>query len=144
MAGRSAMYRVLGESGVAGDVLEIACGTGWWTQRLAQRAGRLTAVDASPEMIEINRQRVADPRVQYLVANIFDWSPAQRYDVVFFGFWLTHVPPARFEDFWRLCEQALRPSGRVGWAIEVRQLSTRFLYGRGGRSSGRGETNVDS
>ncbi|MDX1388339.1 MAG: class I SAM-dependent methyltransferase, partial [Acidobacteriota bacterium] len=40
---------------IGGAVLEIACGTGNWTERLAPRATRLTALDASPEMIAINR-----------------------------------------------------------------------------------------
>jgi demethylmenaquinone methyltransferase/2-methoxy-6-polyprenyl-1,4-benzoquinol methylase len=37
------------------DVLEIACGTGVWTEHLATRARTLTALDAAPEMIEIAR-----------------------------------------------------------------------------------------
>jgi SAM-dependent methyltransferase len=42
----------------AGDVLEIACGTGMWTQHLAAYARAVTAIDAAPEMIALARQRV--------------------------------------------------------------------------------------
>jgi hypothetical protein len=43
----------------------------------------------------------------------FDWRPPRRYDVVFFSFWLSHVPAGRFDSFWRLVDRALQPSGRV-------------------------------
>src|SRR3954453_2655192 len=41
--------------GVGGDVLELAPGTGIWTERIVRAARSVTAVDASPEMVEINR-----------------------------------------------------------------------------------------
>src|ERR1700744_2007881 len=40
-----------------GDVLELACGTGLWTRRLATRAARLTAVDGAAEVLALNRAR---------------------------------------------------------------------------------------
>ena len=39
--------------------------------------------------------------------------PPGAFDVVFFSFWLSHVPPARFEEFWSLVRVALKPGGRV-------------------------------
>jgi 2-polyprenyl-3-methyl-5-hydroxy-6-metoxy-1,4-benzoquinol methylase len=76
-----------------GRVLELAGGTGIWTKQLAQAAAELTVVDASPEMLGINRDRVRDPYVRYITADLFEWHPETVYDVVFFGFWLSHVPP---------------------------------------------------
>lgn len=96
-----------------GRVLEIACGTGWWTQRLARHAGELTAIDASAETIERNRARVGREDVRYLCEDVFAWRPERRWDVVFFAFWLSHVPEARFEDFWATVDTALAPDGRV-------------------------------
>ena len=99
----------------AGRVLEFACGTGWWTQRLAKYADSLTAIDASPEVIEINRRRLGPDatRVQYVQSDIFRWRPAERYDVAFFSFWLSHVPPEKFEPFWDVVRSSLAPAGRV-------------------------------
>jgi SAM-dependent methyltransferase len=96
-----------------GDVLELAGGTGWWTERLARTAGRLTVVDASPETLAINRERVGRVDVDYVVADIFGWLPERTYDVVFFSFWLSHVPRALFGDFWALVRSCLAPGGRV-------------------------------
>jgi len=96
-----------------GDVLELAGGTGWWTRSLADTAGSLTVLDASPEALELNRERVARPDVRYLAADVFRWQPERAYDVVFFSFWLSHVPRDRFGAFWTLVNSCLSADGRV-------------------------------
>lgn len=93
------------------NVLELACGTGLQTRHLAPRAGRVTAVDASPEVIEINRARVAEGNVDYVLADLFTWTPPSTYDLVFMSFWLSHVPAARFDAFWSMVRQAVAPDG---------------------------------
>lgn len=97
----------------AGQVLELACGTGLWTRRLVRHTDTVTAVDASPEVIELARAGLDDPKVDYVRADLFAWEPLVSYDVCFFAFWLSHVPEARFEAFWAKVERALRPEGRV-------------------------------
>jgi SAM-dependent methyltransferase len=98
-----------------GDVLELAAGTGLWTRRLVRTASSVTAVDASPEVLARNRERVAGrgAPVEHVVADVFAWEPPRRYDVVFFSFWISHVPPGRFDAFWALVDRALVPGGRV-------------------------------
>ena len=98
---------------VKGNVLELAGGTGWWTERLAQSADQLTVVDSSPEVLEINRRRTARVDVEYIVADLFAWMPTSRYDVVFFSFWLSHVPRQRCTAFWSMVQSCLAPGGRV-------------------------------
>jgi demethylmenaquinone methyltransferase/2-methoxy-6-polyprenyl-1,4-benzoquinol methylase len=96
------------------DVLELACGTGLWTRHLAKSHKRVLAVDASSEVISINRARVHSEAVEYEMADLFSWTPpAARFDLVFFGFWLSHVPHDRFDGFWRKVRSALRPGGRT-------------------------------
>jgi len=92
-------------------VLELACGTGLFTRRLAPRVDSVTAVDASPEVIAINRGRVAAPNVRYVEADLFAFEPPMRYDCVFMSFWLSHVPHARFDAFWSMVRRALAPGG---------------------------------
>jgi demethylmenaquinone methyltransferase/2-methoxy-6-polyprenyl-1,4-benzoquinol methylase len=98
---------------IAGDVLELACGTGQWTRLLAARGHRVTAVDAAPEMLALARERVAglDVDVEFVQADLFDWTPPRRFDTVFFCFWLSHVPLERFAGFWRMVGDALNPGG---------------------------------
>ena len=109
-AARAAL-RSLGE---VDDALELACGTGLWTEHLLRQARRLTAVDASPEVIELALERVRhDPRVVFEVADLFAYRPVQRYDLVSFTFWLSHVPRERVGGFFGLLRRCLRPGGRL-------------------------------
>jgi demethylmenaquinone methyltransferase/2-methoxy-6-polyprenyl-1,4-benzoquinol methylase len=97
-----------------GDVLEIACGSGAFTREIVRHANAVTALDGSPRMIERNRQEVADPKVNYVVADAFTWEPDRAYDAAVFSFWLSHVPPDdRFDAFWSRVAAALNPGGRV-------------------------------
>jgi demethylmenaquinone methyltransferase/2-methoxy-6-polyprenyl-1,4-benzoquinol methylase len=106
--------RALRSAEPCGDVLELACGTGLWTQHLAALHRRVVAIDASPETIALNRARCGADNVEYVVADVFSWvPPASAFDAVFFGFWLSHVPPGRFEAFWATVRSALKPEGRV-------------------------------
>lgn len=107
-----------------GDVLEFACGTGLWTERLADHAARVTVVDGSPEMLELCRARLGDANVRYVQADLFAWRPDQIYEVCFFGFWLSHVPEERFEDFWAKVSCALGSEGRVFFVDSRRQEMT--------------------
>jgi 2-polyprenyl-3-methyl-5-hydroxy-6-metoxy-1,4-benzoquinol methylase len=107
------LERVLKQFDPRGDVLELACGTGLWTRHLAKYADALTAVDAAPEVLAINRARVADASVRYLEADLFAWTPENAYDTCVFAFWLSHVPQERFAAFWETVAGALKPGGRV-------------------------------
>lgn len=99
--------------GATGRVLELAGGTGWWTERLARTADELTVVDANAETLALNRSRVGRDDVSYVVADLFTWRPEQRYDAVFFSFWLSHVPRDRFSSFWSLVRDCLGPGGEA-------------------------------
>ena len=97
-----------------GDVLELACGPGVWTEQLQRSARTVTAIDAAPEMLARARVRLGShASVRFIEADLFSWQPTRRYDSVFFGFWLSHVPADSFESFWNLVDEALAPDGRV-------------------------------
>ena len=96
-----------------GKVLELACGTGWWTEQLVKGASSLRAVDASSEVMGLNKQRVASDKVTYQQADIFKLELNETFDLIFFSFWLSHVPPERFEAFWNTVNRLLAPKGRV-------------------------------
>lgn len=70
-------------------------------------------MDAAPEMLDICRRRVASDKLRTIEADLFDWRADGSFDVVFFAFWLSHVPPRRFEALWDAVAAALAPGGRV-------------------------------
>ncbi len=111
---RARLDRAVADADLRGSVLELACGTGIWTRPLSLTADRLHAVDASAEVIDLNRANLPDGHapVTFEQADLFGWEPGERYDVVVFAFWLTHVPPSRFEPFWDLVARCLAPGGR--------------------------------
>ncbi len=126
-----------------GRVLDLAAGTGLWTEQLAARATSVTAVDASPEALRINRDRIEasghGSRVSYVEADLFNWSPEIIYDGVFLGFWLSHVPPDRFDAFWDALRGWLSPEGSV-FLIDSRYDPTSTA--RDHRLEGEGGTTV--
>jgi len=108
----------------SGDVLELACGPGGFTEHLVAHGRSVTAVDASPTMLERNRKTVGEGQVTYIEADLFTWSPSSTYDFVFFSFWLSHVPLTQFDSFWNLVRRCLRPGGRVGFVDEDERASS--------------------
>ena len=104
-----------------GRVLELAAGTGQWTEQLARYSTSILVTDAAPEMLERNRARTGErPGVRYEVADAFRLRPSHSFDVVFFGFFLSHVPPERFAGFWEGLKGVLAPGGRVFFVDEGR------------------------
>lgn len=112
-----------------GSVLELACGPGVWTGQLLRYAADVTAVDASPEMLAIAAGRVGREPVRFIQADLFTWRPDRLYDVVFMGFWLSHVPAGRFESFWSLVADCLRPQGRVFFADDAYRTADELVEG---------------
>ncbi len=113
----------------AGSVLELACGPAVWTGQLLRDATDVTAVDASPEMLALAAARVDDERVRFVQADLFTWTPDRRYDVVFFGFWLSHVPLDRFAAFWSLVGDSLTDEGRVFFVDDSYRTPDEFVAG---------------
>lgn len=112
-----------------GEVLELACGPGTWTAKLLEHAETVTAVDGSAEMLEIASARVSDPRVRFIEADLFKWRPDRRYDAVFFGFWISHVPLERFEAFWSKVRDCLKPDGRAMFIDDAHRTAEELAFG---------------
>jgi demethylmenaquinone methyltransferase/2-methoxy-6-polyprenyl-1,4-benzoquinol methylase len=98
-----------------GHVLEPAAGSGNWTLYLTRRAEKVTVLDNSRSMIERNRRRVQEAgfqgRVDYEETDLFCWHPGARYDAIFLGFWVSHLPSAVLDPFLLLMASALKPGG---------------------------------
>lgn len=108
---------------VRGDVLELAPGTGQWSRRLLPGCASLTLVDGSPAMLAHN-PAASDARTRTVVADLFEWTTDGRFDVVAFGFWLSHVPAERLAGFLARVAGWLRPGGRVFY-VDSRPYASR-------------------
>lgn len=97
-----------------GRVLEIACGTAYWTQFIAPLASSVLAVDAAPETLAIAKVRVPDKKVQFLAGDAYALPPcAEPFDGAFAGFWFSHVPVKRQREFLLGLNAVLKPGATV-------------------------------
>ncbi len=92
------------------DVLEIGCGTGAFARRLAERSQQVLALDLSPEMIRIARERSAQfPNIEFQLADVRD-SPFHigSFDCIASIATLHHLP---FPEMLLKMKAALKPGG---------------------------------
>jgi demethylmenaquinone methyltransferase/2-methoxy-6-polyprenyl-1,4-benzoquinol methylase len=81
-------------------VLEVACGTGWWTQFIAPVAARMTATDALAEPMAFARLRPGVERVSFVQADAYALPQSLgNFDAAFAGLWISHVPVGRRREF---------------------------------------------
>jgi demethylmenaquinone methyltransferase/2-methoxy-6-polyprenyl-1,4-benzoquinol methylase len=128
VAARARIARLIAQMQPIGAVLEIACGTGLWSEALADHAHTLTAIDVAPEAVAIARDRVRATNVRFEVADVFSWTTAGQFDVIFFSAWLSHVPTSRFDVFWQMLRELLAQGGRVLFVDEPVELRDRETY----------------
>ena len=83
------------------SVCEIACGTGYWTERIAPVAARVFASDFNEEVLAIARTKPLPPgRVRFVRADAYQLpQPPFACDAAVAGFWWSHVPKTRLRDF---------------------------------------------
>ena len=96
------------------NVLEIACGTGYWTERVASVADSIVALDINESVLEIARQKeLSRDRVEFALGDNYA-LPAfgRKFSGGFAGFWWSHVPKQRQAEFLaqfvpQFCERAV-------------------------------------
>jgi ubiquinone/menaquinone biosynthesis C-methylase UbiE len=97
-------------------VLEVACGTGYWTQFIAPVATQVTAVDAAPDTMRIARSRPANRNVEFIEGDAYALRSAlggRKFQRAFAGFWFSHVPKSRVREFLLGFNAALEPGATV-------------------------------
>jgi len=106
------------------SVIEVACGTGYWTQFYAPAADRVLAFDAADETLQIARTRLSDDKVMLVRGDAYDIPAGDRtFDAAFAGFWWSHIPLDRIDAFLQGLHRVLKPGARV------MVLDNRFVAG---------------
>jgi ubiquinone/menaquinone biosynthesis C-methylase UbiE len=73
------------------SVLEIACGTGYWTAEIAQTAASVVATDINKAMIDIAKTRRFNKQVSFEVADMYNLQTGNRFEGLFGGFIWSHI-----------------------------------------------------
>ena len=98
------------------SMIEIAAGTGYWTQFLIKVTQSLVALDAANETFQVARSRLgldAD-QVNWVIGDAYDIpQPVTPYDGAFAGFWFSHVPISRQREFLTGLNKVLTPGATV-------------------------------
>lgn len=111
-----------------GDVLDVACGTGFRTVRLARFARHVVGVDASPEMLAVARRKSAElANVVLVQGDAYHLAGlCGSFTAAVAHFWFSHVPRARVAEF------LAGLHGRLGSGAVVFMADNVFIPGRGG------------
>lgn len=120
-------------------VLEIACGTGYWTPLIAAKAESVLATDYNEETLAIARsKRYPKGNVRFERADAYA-LPAwpQKFSACYAGFWWSHVPVHKLEQFLTGLHERLQPGARVVF------MDNRYVEGSStpiSRTDGEGNT----
>jgi len=108
---RAGLLRDLGCLGQGATCLEVGCGVGIFTEKLAETGAELTAIDISPDLVERARRRVSDTRVRVEVMNAEATTfGGDTFDSIVGSSILHHLNvEVALKEFWRI----LRPEGRL-------------------------------
>ena len=97
-------------------VLEVACGTGYWTQYIAAAAHRVYAGDINEAVLDIAREKAIAPgKVSFMKADAVTLEGAPPgCNAAFAGFWWSHVKKSRVRQFVANLATRLEPGSVVG------------------------------
>jgi len=95
-------------------VIEIACGTGYWTQFIAPVAKSLVATDVSLEALQLARARGGVDQVEFRIADAYRLGEELgSFDAAFSALWVSHVPRQRLRAFLKGLHRRLLPGSPV-------------------------------
>jgi SAM-dependent methyltransferase len=101
------------------SVLDLACGTGLLSRRIAGRAESVVGLDASEDMLGRARSRAGDGNVRYERGDFRDFSLGETFDAAVCGSdSLNYVEaPGQLEDVFRCVRRHLRPGGLFAFDV---------------------------
>jgi SAM-dependent methyltransferase len=96
-------------------VLDVACGTGYWTEIISHSAASILGVDFNEEVLELARAKPMPPgKAKLLQGNAYELSGLPgHFDAAMVGFWWSHVPKAKLRNFLTGLQSKLEPGATV-------------------------------
>jgi demethylmenaquinone methyltransferase/2-methoxy-6-polyprenyl-1,4-benzoquinol methylase len=81
-------------------VLEIACGTGFWTKTISKVSKSILAIDINNEMLEIAKNKKYNCEIDFIQDDSYKLEKVNgKYDSLFAGFWFSHIPKSKTKMF---------------------------------------------
>lgn len=108
----SEAYTLLQEIFNNKEVFEVACGTGYWTEKIALTANSVFATDINKEVIEIAGQKhYPKNNVIYKTANLYTYTSDKKYESLFAGFIWSHILKQDLNSFICALQKFVLPKG---------------------------------
>jgi ubiquinone/menaquinone biosynthesis C-methylase UbiE len=102
------------------NVLEIACGTGYWTRVLSQSAKLVIATDLVPEVIEIAQAKDYGCPVTFKIEDAYNLSfQAGEFNGALANFWFSHIPKKDIQSFFDGLHRVLENGSKIFIADNV-------------------------
>jgi demethylmenaquinone methyltransferase/2-methoxy-6-polyprenyl-1,4-benzoquinol methylase len=100
---------------VGKTVLEVACGTGYWTEIISHAAQAIVALDMNEEVLAFARSKpCARGKVTFICGDAFNLPPLPGgFDAALAGFWWSHVPKQRLGAFLAGLHAVLEPGAQI-------------------------------
>jgi len=112
----------------ARDVLDIGCGTGYWTQKTSMTAHRITGIDVNEAVLEIARSKTYGCPTEFKKMDAYDMRfQPNTFTGALATFWLSHVRREDMDDWIEHMHSILAPGARVFIADNT------YIEGVGGR-----------
>ena len=119
-------------------VLEIACGTGYWTERIAKTASSVYATDINERVVEVAKEKQMNDKVTFDIADMYNLAPDKKYEAVFGGFIWSHILLQDLDRFIDKLKDFLKAGGIVvfmdsnyveGTDHDIRKITETDEYG---------------
>jgi demethylmenaquinone methyltransferase/2-methoxy-6-polyprenyl-1,4-benzoquinol methylase len=96
-------------------VLEVACGTGYWTNHISQTASSIFATDINESVVNIAKERCSNSTTKFEVVDMFSIESSEKFDAFFGGFIWSHILIQDIDDFLFKTSKLLNPKSIIAF-----------------------------
>ncbi len=99
-------------------VLDLACGTGYWSKVASETAKEIVACDIAPEMISQAKNKNYNCPIGFAVSDLHQlaFNPGI-FDLIILGFWFSHEPKQNYGVLFDSIIAPLKTGGQI-WMID--------------------------
>jgi len=102
------------------QLLEIACGTGYWTERIAATADSIFATDINEAVIEVaKRKNYSKAQVSFGIVDIYNCNEHLKYESLFGGFIWSHILLQDLDRFLHSVNSLVIPGGAIAFMDNI-------------------------
>jgi len=95
-------------------ILEIACGTGYWTEKISKTAKSILATDINDSVLEVAKNKTyLNNNVKFQKQDLFSFKPKTKFESLLGGFIWSHVKLQELNSFIKKTNSFIMDEGTV-------------------------------